>query len=99
MQIPKWMNSIRGVSSEGFGRIRYHSEIRRRLDEDLELRRFFEQESNEIPQFYVNRVKTELGPLWQWLPKGALNHDPHAYLKAEQANNLSRKAILAVTAG
>ncbi len=99
MAIPKWMNSIRGVSSEGFGRIRYHSEIRRRLDEDLELRRFFEQETNEIPQFYVNRVKTELGPLWQWLPKGALYHDPHAYLKAEQANNLSRKAILAVAAG
>ncbi len=97
-QIPKWMNSIRAVSSEGFGRIRYYSEIRRRLDADLELRRYFEQESNEIPQFYVNRVKTELGPLWQWLPEGALYHDPHAYLKAEQSNGHPLKFVEASAA-
>jgi hypothetical protein len=95
MQIPKWMNSIRAVSSEGFGRIRYHSEIRRRLDEDLELRRFFEQDATEIPQFYVNRMKTELGPLWQWLPEGALYHDPHAYLKAEESNHHPLKVMAA----
>src|SRR5439155_8384726 len=32
--IPRWMNVVRAVSSEGFGRIRYHSEVRRRLDTD-----------------------------------------------------------------
>lgn len=93
MQIPKWMNSVRGVSSEGFGRIRYHSEIRRRLDEDRELRRFFEQETNVIPQFYVNRVKQELGALWHCLPQGALYHDPHAYLKAERSNGHPLKFV------
>src|SRR6266700_68323 len=30
--IPRWMNVVRAVSSEGYGRIRYHSEVRHRLD-------------------------------------------------------------------
>ena len=32
--IPRWMNVVRAVSSEGFGRIKYHTEVRRRLDTD-----------------------------------------------------------------
>ena len=82
--IPKWMNFVRAVSSEGFGRIKFYTEIRRRLDTDLQLRRFFEQETTEIPQFYVDLVRQELGPLREWLPEGSLYHDPNAYLKAEQ---------------
>jgi hypothetical protein len=27
-------------------------------------------------------VRQDLGPLWEWLPEGALQHDPHAYLKS-----------------
>ncbi|HET9233338.1 MAG TPA: radical SAM protein, partial [Candidatus Eisenbacteria bacterium] len=81
--IPKWMNLVRGVSSEGFGRIKYHSRLRRHLDTDRELRSFFDQESTVVPQFFVNRLRRELGPLWDWLPEGALDHDPNAYLKEE----------------
>lgn len=83
--IPRWMNVVRAVSSEGFGRIKYHTAMRRRLETDLPLRRFLEQETSEIPAFFVNRMQRELGPLWEWLPKGALNHDPNAYLKSELA--------------
>ncbi len=81
--IPKWMNVIRAVSSEGFGRIKYHSAMRERLETDRPLRRFFEQETTEIPQFYLDRIKHDLGPLWDWLPQGALEHDPNAYLKSD----------------
>jgi hypothetical protein len=81
--IPKWMNVVRAVSSEGFGRIKYHSAMRARLETDKPLRRFFEQETTEIPQFYIDRVKHDLGPLWEWLPTGALEHDPNAYLKSD----------------
>ncbi len=83
-RIPRWMNFVRAVSSEGFGRIRYHMEIQRRLDSDRQLRRFFHQETAEIPHFYIDRIRRELGPMWKWLPEGALHHDPNAYLKAEQ---------------
>ena len=34
--IPKWMNVVRAVSSEGFGRIQYHTTIRNLLDTDRE---------------------------------------------------------------
>jgi len=81
--IPRWMNVVRAVSSEGFGRIKYHTAMRRRLETDLPLRRFFEQETTAIPQFYCDRVQHDLGPLWDWLPEGALQHDPNAYLKSE----------------
>lgn len=82
--IPKWMNVLRAVSTEGFGRIKYYKEVRKRLDTDVSFRRYFDQESDELPEFFVDRVRRELGPLYQWLPEGSMNHDPHAYLKAEE---------------
>ncbi|HET8648308.1 MAG TPA: radical SAM protein [Vicinamibacteria bacterium] len=83
--IPRWMNTVRAVSSEGFGRLRYYTEVRRRLDEDRPFRRYFEQDSNELPQFFRDRVRQDLGPLWEWLPPGALEHNPSAYLEAQAA--------------
>lgn len=80
--IPRWMNVVRAVSSEGFGRIKYHTAVLHRLNMDRQFRRYFEQETTELPQFYVDMVRKDLGPLWEWLPEGALHHDPHAYLKS-----------------
>lgn len=80
--IPRWMNVVRAVSSEGFGRIKYHTEVRRRLHTDMQLRRYFEQETTELPPFYVEMARQDLGPLWEWLPEGAMHHDPNAYLKS-----------------
>ncbi|MBA3659287.1 MAG: radical SAM protein [Gemmatimonadales bacterium] len=81
--IPKWMNVVRAMSSEGFGRIRYHKELRQRLDTDPEMRPYFECETQRLPRFYSDRVRNELGPLYAYLPEGALNHDPNAYLKSQ----------------
>jgi hypothetical protein len=80
--IPKWMNVVRAISSEGSGRIKYYTEVRRLLDEDRQFRDYFEQETTELPPFYIDRVKKELGPLWEWLPQGALYHNPNAYLES-----------------
>lgn len=82
--IPRWLNLARSISSEGFGRIKYHTNLRARLDSDPELRPFFEGETTEVPAFYVDRIKSELGPFWDHLPDGAINHDPNAYLKKSQ---------------
>jgi hypothetical protein len=81
--IPKWMNVVRALSTEGSGRIKYHSAVRERLDSDPTFTRYFEGESDVLPQFYVDRVKSDLGYLWDELPEGALYHDHHAYLKAQ----------------
>jgi hypothetical protein len=59
-----WLNLVRGVSSEGFGRIRYHTEIRRLLDADERVRAFFEVlhrtgDTREVPLFYLERIKRD----------------------------------------
>jgi hypothetical protein len=84
--IPRWMNVVRAVSSEGFGRIRYHSRVRQLMDEDASFLRYFEGESEILPQFYVDRVRNDLGSLWEHLPEGSLLHDPHAYLPSQDGN-------------
>ena len=69
------------MSSEGYGRIKYHKTIRCMLGENRHVRDFFEGETDEVPPFYVDRVRRELGPFWEDLPEGALNHDQNAYVK------------------
>ncbi len=82
MFVPKWLNVVRAISSEGYGRIDYYSEILRRFNTDPQFRPFFERQTTKIPQFYTDLVKKDMGPLWKWLPDGALAHDPNAYLKS-----------------
>lgn len=82
--IPRWLNVIRAVSSEGFGRIKFYTAVRRQLDSDRKFRQFFEQENEEIPSFFVNKVRRDLGQFWEWLPQGSLHHDPNAYLVSQQ---------------
>ena len=82
--IPRWLNVVRGCSSERFGRMKYFSEISRRLKTDRSLQRFFEQETIEIPQYFVEKIRRDLGKFWDWLPDGALHHDPNAYLLSKR---------------
>ncbi len=77
---PMWLNFVRAISSEGFGRIKYYGEVRKRLESDRSFRDFFEGESDKVPGFYLDRMKRDLGPLYELLPDGALTHDPNAYL-------------------
>jgi hypothetical protein len=84
----RWLNLVRAVSTEGFGRAGYYRQIRDRLDTDPQFSPYFEQESGALPQFYIEIVRQDLGALMQWLPEGALDHDPNAYLKSEQSKDV-----------
>jgi hypothetical protein len=79
------LNFLRSVSAEGFGRIRHDTTVRSLLDTDTSVRRFFDGETNEVPAFYEGRIRRALGGLWEWLPEGAVSHDPNAFLKAQPA--------------
>jgi hypothetical protein len=79
--IPKWMNVVRAMSSEGFGRIRYHTTIRKLLDTDRSVRAYLDGETTDLPRFYGDRIRRELGPMYQHLPAGSLAHDQNAYLQ------------------
>jgi len=48
------------------------------------MRAFFEGESDQLPRYYTEIVRRDLGDLWQWLPAGALQHDQQAYLKSSR---------------
>jgi hypothetical protein len=82
-RVPRWMNVMRAISTEGSGRLRFYRRIRQSLEEDTKFRDFFEGETTEIPQFYIDIIKQDLGPLWEYLPEGAIYHDQNAYLKTE----------------
>ncbi len=87
-----WLNLVRGISSEGFGRIKYYRKIRRMLDDDRGVRAFFEGESPRVPAAYVTWIERDLGAWWPHLPPGALEHDHLAYLNKQAAIvPLSRK--------
>ena len=82
-RVPRWMNVMRAISTEGSGRIKFYRKIKQFLAEDTKFRDFFEGETTEIPEFYVDMIKKDLGPLWEYLPDRAIYHDQNAYLKSE----------------
>lgn len=82
--LPRWLNALRALSTEGSGRIRHYSALRRRLDSDAQVSAFFSQVTDELPDVYSDAVRRDLGPLWHWLPEGALRHDHHAYMNARE---------------
>jgi hypothetical protein len=76
--VTKWLNLVRARSSR---RAKFQAKVRELLHTDPGVRRFFDGESDRLPEFYAERVRGSLGPLWEALPAGALMHDPNAYLK------------------
>jgi len=84
----RWMNFMRAVSSEGYGRIRFFKKIRQQLIQNRAFRQYFEGETYELPAFYRNIIKKDLGIWWQWLPPGALEHNPNAYLQKKSEKEL-----------
>ena len=77
--ISKYFNVIRGVSSNGRGKLRFNRIIRQKLVEDRRFRDFFEGETTALPQFYKDIIRKDLGILWRWFPEGAMYHNPYAY--------------------
>ncbi|MFI5136154.1 MAG: radical SAM protein, partial [Chitinophagales bacterium] len=87
----KWMNFMRAVSSEGHGRIRFYRMVRKNLVENRSFRDYFEGESKQLPEFYINIIKKDLGIWWNWLPEGAIHHNPNAYLHKTMKNGTTVK--------
>ena len=84
----RWMNFMRAVSSEGYGRLKFYHQVKKNLIEDRNFRDYFEGMSSKLPDFYTNIIRQSLGVWWEWLPAGALEHDPNAYLKKQFKKNL-----------
>ena len=77
------LNLVRAVSTQGFGRIRYYRWMSRMLRTDPGFLAYFEGRTSVLPRVFSDRIRRELGPLWSWLPKGALAYEPNAYADAQ----------------
>jgi len=76
----RWMNLMRAVSSEGYGRLRFYRQVRKNLIEDRNFRNYFEGQSQQLPTFYKKIIERDLGVWLRWLPKEAMSHNAYAYL-------------------
>lgn len=88
----RWMNVMRAISSEGYGRIRFFRKVREHLVRDRAFRRYFEGDSTELPEFYTEIIRKDLGAWWKWLPEGAMYHNPNAYWQ----KNAAKKSVAPV---
>lgn len=70
------LNFVRGA---GTGRPRYQEQMAWRARHDPATRAYLEGESTRMPDFMAAKIRSDLGPLWDALPPGALEHDPNAY--------------------
>ena len=91
--VPRWLNIVRAVSTEGHGRLAMYRDMQRRLASDAGLRAFMDQESDEVPPFYVERIRQQLGSMAEWLPPGGMMHDPLAYLKEEEERKVTEVRV------
>ncbi|MCZ6900901.1 MAG: radical SAM protein [Bacteroidetes bacterium] len=91
--IGKLMNLMRAVSAEGFGRLGYFRKVLKNLKQDKAFRAYFEGETTILPEFYINMIRKDLGPMLEWLPEGAMYHDQNAYLKKQEASQPLKQSI------
>ncbi|MDY7225585.1 hypothetical protein [Hyalangium rubrum] len=73
----KLVNFGRSVD-EGRGFIDFHKRTRARLEEDRELRAFYEGEREAPPTSFMDEVKTQLGPYQELLPEALLSPERYA---------------------
>jgi hypothetical protein len=88
--IPRWVHLVSSLSSEGRGRIRYLTTVRRLLDTDPAMLRFMNAETDVLPEFYRGLMRRELGPMYGLLPEGTHVHDHLAYVKTADSAPAAR---------
>jgi hypothetical protein len=79
---------FRSSTSDRFNRLGYHRKMRRWIESDSEMNAFFHGRTRRIPGRLLARIRHHLGPLWEWLPDGALSYDPNAYLNSSAHQSL-----------
>lgn len=84
--VSRGLNFVRAVSSEGRGRIRHFRNVGNRLRTDPSMLDYLEQRTTRIPDFYLAKMRAELGALWPLLPPEAIMHDPNTSLTAPAAD-------------
>ena len=80
----KFINFMRSITSD---RTAYMRNICEMLANDSGVRRYFDGDSDKLPDFYMDRIRGGLGHLWDSLPPSALSHDQNAFLRAQTGSS------------
>ena len=75
MAAPRWITLLLSLTIGGAGKIRSLSSILKNLQKEPEFQSFVKRETNKVPQFMIETVRNDLGPLWEWLPDKSLSYN------------------------
>jgi len=71
----RWTTLLLSLTIGGIGKKRFLSAMLKRLRNDSAFRSFVTKENNRVPEFMIESVKKDLGPLWKWLPDKTFSYD------------------------
>ncbi|MGW8314412.1 MAG: B12-binding domain-containing radical SAM protein [Bacteroidales bacterium] len=83
----KWFTLFMSFSVGASGKISQVAATLKNLRTNKEFRAFMEKETDRIPSFMVERVRKDLGPLWEWLPDKTMSIHPPAPVPSEHPVN------------
>ncbi|MFC1525244.1 B12-binding domain-containing radical SAM protein [Candidatus Latescibacterota bacterium] len=73
LSMARWSQLIRSKGVLGKGRYVQFRKARDRLASDRELQAFYAGQSTRVPSFFRDKIRADLGPYYEHLPKGALD--------------------------
>jgi hypothetical protein len=74
MAAPRWITLLLSLTIGGAGKIRTLSSILDNLKNEPDFQSFVKKETDAVPQFMIDIVRKDLGPLWEWLPNKSLSY-------------------------
>jgi hypothetical protein len=77
MKAARWITLFLSLSVGGSGKISQVSFMLENLRKKPDFRSFMNKETNYVPAFMIEKVKKDLGPMWNWLPDKTLSQKPN----------------------
>jgi len=68
MTTAKWLTLFLSFSVGASGKIGHVSTLLKDLQNKADFRSFMMKETDRVPDFMIEKVKKDLGPMWEWLP-------------------------------
>jgi hypothetical protein len=87
---------LRGSTSERKDKYGYFRMMKMKVEEPS-FRKYLDGETNEVPAWYTETVLNDLQHFREWLPEGALYHDPNNYERTMAYQPEQMTAGMAVT--
>jgi len=71
------------LSEGGSGKIRHVSDLLETLRTKPDYRSYMYKETDHMPAFMTDKIKEDLGPMWEWLPDKTLSQNPVIFERSE----------------